>query len=188
MIAIFGGSFDPPTLGHLMVVSHLLLNEPDVTSVLVVPCFQQVGKDLKSFEHRYEMCKLMFEVLNRVEVSTVERTLLPEQRGITVELLRALKRQSPEAQYRFVMGADLLASAPTWEGWDEVTELAPPLIIGRAGVPNLSNDAPTPIAPIVSSTIVRNALKEGRYRDAERYLAKAVLQYIETHDLYHRVE
>lgn len=184
MIAIFGGSFDPPTLGHLMVVSHLLLNEPDVERVLVIPCFQQTGKNLTPFEERLRMCELMFGVLNRVTVSDVESTLPPEHAGQTVELLKNLKKLNPLVKYRFVMGADLLASAPTWEGWDEVREMAPPLVIGRAGVPSLSVDAPSPICPLVSSTIVRTALKERRYSDVERYLTEGVLGHIKERALY----
>lgn len=184
MYAVFGGSFDPPTLGHLMVVSHLLLNEPSVSGVVVIPCYSQVGKSLRPFEHRLEMCYRTFSVLSRVDVSPIERELPPEHAGITVELLKLLKLRNPDRQFRFIMGADLLMSAPKWEGWDEICELAPPLIIGRAAVPNLSNDAPSPITPIVSSTIVRTLLAEGDYDNVARYITQDTLNYIIEHDLY----
>lgn len=184
MIAIFGGSFDPPTLGHLMVVSHLLLNEGSVHKVLVVPCASQVGKNLKPFSQRVEMCRRTFNQLSRVEVSTIESELPPEHYGITLELVKKLQSQMQGQSLRFVMGADLLMSAHTWEGWKEVTEIAPPLIIGRAGVPNFSNNAPSPISPLVSSTLVRNLLNEGEYEGVERYITKGTLEYIVENKLY----
>lgn len=181
-IAIYGGSFDPPTLGHLMVVSHLLLNDASVDQVLVVPCFQQTGKELKPFEHRLAMCEAQFSFLPRTKVSQIERELGGE--SLTCRLVRALAEKNPPARFRFVMGADLLDSAPSWEGWDEIRKLAPPLIIGRAGISPRGAEDPTPISPVVSSTIVRNALAVGAYHDAGRYLSTPVLKYAKEHKLY----
>jgi len=181
-IAVYGGSFDPPTLGHMMVVSHLLLNDASIDKVYIVPCYQQRGKTLTSFGHRMEMCQRAFGVLPRVEVTAVERFLGGE--SLTVRLIRALVEQAPNDKFRFVMGADLLVTAPSWEGWDEIEKLAPPLVVGRAGIAPREPGDPTPIAPLVSSTIVRKALAERDYREAGRYIAVPVCEYIQNNSLY----
>lgn len=179
-IAIFGGSFDPPQLGHLMVVSHLLLNHPELDEIIVVPCFLQSGKNLTSFKYRFEMSCLAFSILNRVTVSNIEERLGGE--SITSRTIQALAAESPSNQFRFIIGADLVDSIKSWEGAEIIERLAPPLVIGRAGIVN-SADA-TPISPLISSTIVRSALYEGRIKDAERYLSAKVLEYIYAVGLY----
>ena len=181
-IAIYGGSFDPPTLGHLMVVTHLLLNDPSVDTILIPPCFQQTGKRLSEFWHRYAMCRMQFEHLPRVVISSIEARLGGE--SLTVRLVQELVRENPDAKLRFVMGADLLDSVPHWEGWEEITRLAPPLVIGRAGISPRGPGDPTPISPIVSSTIVKQALSKGDYHEAERYLSVPVCRYIQANQLY----
>lgn len=181
-VAVYGGSFDPPHLGHVMVVSHLLLNDPSVDKVLVVPCFKQAGKNLADFERRWEMCIHAFDWLPRVEVSDVEQELGGE--SITLRTMQELKRHKPDWNLRFVMGTDLLESCKTWDGWDELEKIAPPMPIGRAGISPVREGDPTPIAPIVSSSIVRKALAAGDYRAAERYLPVGVLRVIADYGLY----
>lgn len=181
-VAIYGGSFDPPHLGHVMVVSHLLLNDPSIDEVIIVPCFQQAGKNLAPFDHRHAMCKLAFGWLPRISVSWVEKDMGGE--SITLRTMRQLKKSHPEWNLRFVMGTDLLDSCKTWEGWDELEKIAPPMAIGRAGIAPLKPGDPTPIAPLVSSSIIRKALTARDYRAAERYLPKQVLRYIEEKGLY----
>lgn len=181
-IAIYGGSFDPPTLGHLMVVSHLLLNDASIDAVYIPPCFQQRGKQLTSFDHRMAMCRQQFGYLPRIKVTPIEQELGGE--SLTVRLVQELSRREPNARFRFVMGADLLTSCHRWEGWSEIERLAPPLVIGRAGISPREPGDPTPISPVVSSTIVKEALGRGAYREAGRYLTVPVLQYIEEHKLY----
>lgn len=181
-IAIYGGSFDMPTLGHLMVVTHLLLNDASVDHISIPLCFQQRGKTLTDFHHREEMCRRQFGFLPRVEVDTIERDLGGE--SLTFRLIQEMVRRQPRARFRFVMGADLMDTAPLWEGWEEIRRLAPPLIIGRAGIKPESVGDPSPVSPVVSSTIVREALSRGDYRAAERYLSAPVCKYIREHNLY----
>lgn len=181
-VAVYGGSFCPPHLGHVMVVSHLLLNDPSVDLVLVVPCFQQAGKNLHHFGLRLSMCKEAFGWLPRTEISSVEKDLGGESE--TLRTMKELKRQNPGWSLRFVMGSDLMESCKTWDGWEELEKLAPPMPIGRAGISPVREGDPTPIAPIVSSSIVRKALASGDYAAAERYLPRGVLQLIRELHLY----
>lgn len=183
--AIFGGSFDPPTLGHMMLVAHLLLNFQTVDYTIIAPCYKQKGKKLTSFGTRMSMCRAAFGVFPRTIVDPIEKDLgLGGAESLTINLVRALKLMYPKDNLRFVMGSDLLESAPTWEGWEEIEKLAPPLIIGRAGIAPLKDGDPTPISPIVSSSIVRQALEARDYERAGKYVAEPVLQIIQDHQLY----
>lgn len=181
-IAVYGGSFDPPHLGHIMVVSHLLLNDPSVDRILVVPCFEQRGKNLTQFSERLTLCEEAFGWLPRTQVSTIEQELGGE--SLTLRTMQKLKELNPAWNLRFVMGTDLLESCHTWEGWDELEKIAPPLPIGRAGISPVREGDPTPIAPLVSSSIVREALAKRDYKTAERYLPTRVLRTIRFHELY----
>lgn len=181
-VAVYGGSFDPPHLGHVMVVSHLLLNDPSVDHVLIVPCFEQAGKRLVDFDERVALCDYAFSWLPRTSISLIESQLGGE--SITLRTMQRLKADHPDWSLRFVMGTDLLDSCRSWEGWNELEKLAPPMPIGRAGIAPVRPGDPTPIAPLVSSSIVREALRVGDYKTADRYLPREVLQHIREHKLY----
>lgn len=178
--AVFGGSFDPATTGHAMVVAHLILNEPSITDVLIVPCFQQAGKHLTSFEHRFNMCQEAFGWLPNVSFSRVEEELGGE--SITARTIKHLAEHTSN-KLRFVMGSDLLDKVHTWEGWSVIEELAPPIVVGRAGIPS-SRSENTPICPVVSSSMVRDLLYGGQFSAAQRYLPAKVFEYIMTNGLY----
>lgn len=179
-IAIFGGSFDPVTIGHVMVVSHLILNEPSIDEVMITPCYLQTGKRLSSFEDRFVMCELAFDWLPNVTFSSVEQVLGGE--SVTARTVKYLAENSSD-KFRFVMGSDLLDKVHTWEGWDVVEQLAPPIVVGRAGIPS-SKSENTPICPVVSSSMVRNFLYEGKFLQAKRYLPSGVYRFIESKKLY----
>ncbi len=181
-VGVYGGSFDPPHLGHIMVLMHLLLNEGEIDRILIVPCFQQVGKALTPYSHRMEMAEDAFKWLPRVEISDIEYRLGGD--SISSRMIRALRTEQPDWKLRFIMGSDLLTTAPNWSGWDYICENAPPLPIGRAGISPVAPGQPEPISAFVSSTIIREALAKGDFRTAERYLPTDVLAYIQANCLY----
>jgi len=181
-VAIYGGSFDPPHLGHVMVPTHLLLNDPNIDRVLVVPSYEHVEKRLTPYEDRIAMAQLAFRWLPRVQVSRIEQDIGGP--SLSHRLIQALHDRHPDWNMRFVIGTDLMDRWPTWEGADTIAKLAPPLPIGRAGISPVRPDQPTPISPAVSSTVVRDALTNADYEAAERYLPADVLAYIRIHRLY----
>lgn len=181
-VALYGGSFDPPHIGHVMVPSHLLLNDTSIERVVVMPCFQQTGKSLAPFQHRLDMCRHAFGWLPRLEVSALEAELGGE--SVTARTVRELLRRNPTWSIKFVIGSDLMASAPSWDGWDDLLQLAYPLVVGRAGISPVGGAGPSPISPAVSSTVVREALARRAWSEAERYVPSGVMAYIRRHALY----
>lgn len=145
-------------------------------------CYQQEGKNLTNFGLRLSMAEEAFHHLPRVEVSNLEMRLGGE--SLTLRTMRALKEEHPDWNLRFVMGTDLLEKCRTWEGWDELEQIAPPLPIGRAGISPIRPDQPTHITPLASSTLVREACARRDYREAGRYLPRGVLDLVQHYGLY----
>ena len=130
-VFVFGGSFNPPHMSHVLAVTYLLAAaEPD--QVLVVPCFQHpLAKGLAPFEDRVAMCERAMGWLPRTVVSRVEGELGGESRSLrTVAHLRATH---PDWNLRLVVGADILLEAERWHAFDQVKALAPLFVLGRAG-------------------------------------------------------
>jgi len=179
-VYIFGGSFDPPHIAHVLAVSYVIATQ-DVDRVLVVPCYRHpLAKELSSFEHRFAMCERAMEWLPKTTTSRVEEELGGESRTLrTVEYLRELH---PEWQLRLVVGADILLEWRRWHGIDRVLELAPLLVLGRSDV--RAQGAPVPVLPEVSSSSIRDAIRAGRTSDVEALLPRGVLSYIDEHRLY----
>src|SRR5262249_41133779 len=129
----FGGSFNPPHVAHVLAVVYALSIAP-IDHVLVVPVFQHpFAKELASFEDRLEMCALALGWLPRVSGSALERDLGGE--SYTLRTVEHLRSQHPEWALRLLVGADVLLDLPKWHRFDRIAEIAPPLVLGRAGVP-----------------------------------------------------
>lgn len=184
VVAFFGGSFNPPHIGHVLAVAYVLATE-EVDEVRVVPCFRHpFAKDLVPFEHRFAMCELAMGWLPRVTISRVEEELGGESR--TLRTIEHLYATEPDKEFRLVIGADVLAERSRWHGFERLEQLAPFILLGRAGTS--SKEAPSPVLPEVSSTAVRDALRSGSRSELEALVPRAVLSYIDAHGLYRNEE
>lgn len=171
-VALFGGSFNPPHIGHVLAVAYLL-SATEVDGVWVVPVFNHAfGKDLAGYDQRRAMCELAFGWLPGVRILDIERELGGESR--TLFTVEALRERHPAVQLRLAIGSDVLDDLPQWHRFDRIAELAPPIVLGRAGHPH--PDAPVAVLPEVSSTEVREAARAGEplagkvSRDVEAFI------------------
>lgn len=175
-IGIFGGSFDPPHLAHVLVVAYVL-SSSTVDRVLVIPTFRHpFGKELAPYAHRLAMCELAFADLRRVDISNIEGQLGGESK--TLRTVEALHAQQPSKKFRLILGSDLLAETTRWHRFDRISDIAPPLIIPRA----TANDKNPFGIPGISSTDIRDRL--GHRQSLHGLLPESVLSYIEQHGLY----
>lgn len=184
VIGIFGGSFDPPHAGHVMLAAYALSVAP-IDRLLVVPTFQHpFGKVLADYDHRIAMCERAFGIFGCVSVSRVESELGGD--SYTVRTLEELARRMPLARFRLVVGADVLRDTSRWRAFDRVKELAPPFIVGRGGEARESTTERVlegaPDLPAISSTAVRAGY--GRGADLEALVPRAVDAYVRAHGLY----
>jgi nicotinate-nucleotide adenylyltransferase len=179
-VFLFGGSFDPPHIAHVLAVSYVLATE-EADLVAVVPCYKHpFSKELAPFDDRFAMCERAMGWLPRTQVLRVEEELGGESRTLrTVEHLQSVH---PDWRMRLVLGADVLLEGPRWHGFDRVAALAPPVVLGRAGV--ATEQAPHPVLPEISSTTIRDAIRAGKAHEVAALLPRGVLAHIEAKGLY----
>jgi nicotinate-nucleotide adenylyltransferase len=179
-VAIFGGSFNPPHVAHVLATA-AVLSTYAIARVLVVPTFQHpFAKSLAAYEHRVRMCELAMGWLPGVAVSRVEEELGGESR--TLRTVEHLAEAHPDWELRLVVGADILLEAKKWHGFDAIRSIAPLIVLGRSGFDGTT--APPPLLPEVSSTEVRTRLAGGDYDALATLVPRAVLEYIQAHGLY----
>jgi len=178
-VAIYGGSFDPPHLGHVLSVAWTL-SATEVDEAWIIPTWKHVfdKEHGASFEQRLSMCELAFAALRGVEISDIERRLGGVSR--TLDTLDALEAEHPEAVFRLLIGADVLPTTDRWYQWEEVAKIAPPLVIGRQGYP-VPEGCPISI-PNINSTDIRSALANAA--DVRGLVPTAVINHIRSHGLY----
>ena len=168
-LAIFGGSFDPPHVGHLLAAQDAF-DQLRLDRLIVVPASAQPLKSprVTAPAVRLEMARLTFAGDPRFEVSAVE----VDRGGVsfTVDTLDHFANTYPAAERFLLLGADVLATFSQWKEPDRVMSLARPVVLVRQ-----PDDAATPLdragAPLmrlstrrvdVSSTEIRARVREGR--------------------------
>ena len=184
-VGVFGGSFDPPHVAHLLTASYVL-STGGFERVLVVPVYEHAfDKPLAPFVHRLAMCRACFDGLRDVSVSDVEAEL--PRPSYTERTLERIARDHPEFRLRFVMGSDALADTSKWHDYERVVELAPPFVVTRRGYerPELG----PPVLPELSSTHVRELFARSRTDAGARaelsaLVPASVIAYADEHELY----
>ncbi|MCA9682585.1 MAG: DUF2520 domain-containing protein [Myxococcales bacterium] len=173
-LAVLGGSFNPPHLGHALLPRYLLASGV-ADRVLVAPCADHpLGKRLTAFPRRMSWTRLALGSEldgDLVEVSPIEAELAAARDGrpsYTLELLEALEARHPDERIRLVVGSDITRSGETdrWHRWDRIVARFDPIIVPRAGW----CEAGEASLPEISSTLVRETLDALRATssDAER--------------------
>ena len=181
-VAIFGGSFNPPHVAHVLAAVYVLSTEP-VDEVLVVPVYKHpFSKELASFEDRLEMCRMAFSWIPRVVVSAVERELDGE--SLTLRTIEHLANVHPDWSMRLLLGADVSADLPKWHRFDRIAGIARPIIVGRSGV--VAEGAPEPILRRLSSTDGREAVRNLVTAIQAMLVPRDVLAFIDERGLYRR--
>lgn len=192
-LGVFGGTFDPPHVGHLLAavdaVEALTLDR-----LLFVPAAQQplkVGCESAAPEHRLAMARLLAGDDPRFGVDPIEI----DRAGLsyTVDTLGELTRRLPGAELFFLVGADALATFPRWREPRRVLELARLVVLRRASddveLPTVMREAPgrEPIVLAsrrvdVSSTEVRARVRAGL--SIRGFVPDAVAAYVAEARLY----
>ena len=192
-LAIFGGSFDPPHVGHLLVAddafAQLALDRLVFVPAATQPLKARHGGASASAEHRLAMTRLLIEGDGRFEVSTIE----VERPGLsfTVDTLTDFAARYPSAERFLLLGADVLATFEQWREPERILQLARPVVLERAG------DEPTRLPPAlggktlrrlpsrridISSTEIRERARDGR--PLRGFVTDNVATYIQRHGLY----
>lgn len=163
-IAVYGGAFSPPHVGHGMLISWILATGQADYVVIVPSAAHPFGKRMAPFYHRKSWCQALVEDMSLPEylvtVSEIEQTLPAP--NYTVNLLRAVQEKYPGDRIRCVMGADNLALRAKWHGFDDIQREFDPIFANRVGVALPEGvEIASPVFPDISSTDVRRRLAEG---------------------------
>ena len=185
MEALFGGSFDPVHVGHLIVAEAAA----DALGMRVrfVPAREQPLKRTAhgaSPEHRAAMIEAAIAGNPRFSLERIELELPTP--SYTVRTLRALAQREPGNRFVLLVGGDAVRDLPHWHEVEALRDLADVVAFERPGAPTPSHDliGRTVAVPAIdiSATAVRERVAHGR---SIRYLVPdAVREYITAHGLY----
>jgi nicotinate-nucleotide adenylyltransferase len=156
-VSVFGGSFNPPHVGHAMVAAWAIWTDL-CDEVWLVPAFKHAfDKSLQPFAQRVRLCEAMAaDVHPSVRVDAIEAELPTP--SFTLHTLDALAVRHPDAELRLLAGADVLEQREHWHRWDLIEKRYRPIIVGRGGFPSVPG---VPVFPEISSTEIRKALANG---------------------------
>ncbi|HYF41072.1 MAG TPA: nicotinate (nicotinamide) nucleotide adenylyltransferase, partial [Ramlibacter sp.] len=122
-LGLFGGAFDPPHRAHVLLartaVEQLRLDE-----LRICPTGQawHKARGLTPAQHRLAMCRIAFAGVPRAVLD--DRELERAGPSYTVDTLRELHAEQPQAELFLVMGEDQAASFTGWREWAEIARLA----------------------------------------------------------------
>lgn len=195
-LGIFGGTFDPPHLGHLILADEALhaLGLARVLWVLTPDPPHKQGRQISPLPHRRAMLELVLADEPAFELSTVEIDRPGPHYALDTVLL--LAAQNPACDLLYLMGEDSLRDLPTWHRPADFLAAVHALgVMCRPGLPadltaleavlpGLSAKVRFVDAPgiEISSSDIRRRIAEGR--PFRRFLTPAVYDYIRQHRLY----
>jgi len=189
-IGLFGGSFNPPHVAHL-VVAEIARDQFALDAVWWIPAGtppHKSGEHLADVDHRLSMTHAAVDDNPFFEVCEVEA----KRSGVsyTVETLRILQERNPETDFGLILGSDSLDHFAEWHHPREIVNRATLIVYKRPGSidlvaePQFANRVHYVAAPVMelSGTEIRSRCRAGR---SIRYLVPdTVRAYIETNDLY----
>jgi nicotinate-nucleotide adenylyltransferase len=180
-VALFGGSFNPPHIGHTLAISYVL-SQYSIDTVLVVPTFKHAfAKNLAPYKHRMKMVQLAMNSIPQATISGIEGEL---EESRTLNTVRELYKRYPDIKLRLVVGSDILDERDKWMGWKEIEKLAPPIILPRAGYYEMEHFVGGFELPLISSSNIRHFIKDGKEEVCTSTVAPGVMEYIKAHELY----
>lgn len=177
-VAVYGGSFNPPHVGHAMVAAWTLWTAR-ADEVWLLPAYRHAfEKLLAPWEARVEMAEALARTVGpRVRVETIEAELpVP---SYTVHTLDTLAARHPEHIFHLVVGADILPQLPLWKEAARLQARYPLIVVGRQGYADVPD---APAFPDVSSTVIRERL--ARSEPVDHLVPAAVAGLIAARGLY----
>ena len=186
-LGVMGGTFDPIHFGHLVAASEAA-SAFDLAKVIFVPTGEPWQKQtITNSEHRYRMTQLAIADNEHFGISRVD----VDRPGptYTVDTLRDIAAEHPDAELFFITGADSISQIGTWKDAERIWPLAHLVGVTRPGhslqVPKSPYGAVSLLeipALAISSTDIRARVKARKPIDY--LLPQAVIDYIQQNDLY----
>ena len=198
-IGIMGGAFDPPTLGHIQV-ARLILRETNLNEVWLMPCYNHAAdKKMTDPNIRYEMCKLAIE--NETNMHVLPYEIQHKIEGGTFQFVKRFLRDIYLAhipyEFSYIIGMDNADNFAKWKHSEALKKAIRFIVVPRKGVERKNKDVwyekdPHTFVNVtdyiieISSTEIRNLIKENNNKEANNYLDKKVSKYINSKGLYRK--
>jgi nicotinate-nucleotide adenylyltransferase len=197
-IGIFGGTFDPIHVGHL-ILAERCRDEAGLDEVWFLPSYKpphKQGQSVTRFEHRVDMIQLATTGQPLFQVSAMEKELPPP--SYTANTLAELRQRHPKHTFHLIVGADCLPDLPGWYQPQRILEQAGLIVVPRPGTPlwnqgQLASALNVP-AELVRITLIECPLMEIASRDIRSRVAsgksirflvnRAVEEFIRERKLY----
>src|SRR6188768_3951769 len=172
-MGVMGGTFDPIHYGHLVTAEEALV-QFSLDSVVFVPTgapWMKEGRDVSAPEDRYLMTVIATASNPRFAVSRIE--IDRDGPTYTVDTLRTLAAENPDAELYFITGADAMLEILDWKDPEEVLSTAhfiaatrPGYDLARFEAAGPARDASVSMMTIpalaISSTDIRERIRDGR--------------------------
>jgi nicotinate-nucleotide adenylyltransferase len=186
-IGLYGGSFDPFHLGHLIGAQDAL-DQCRLSQVIFIPAAQsphKLNRRTAPAAHRCKMLKAAVRDYPQFSVDTCE-----VQRGspsYTIDTVQYFRALHPRAKFFWLIGADQLLHLDTWAQYDALRRLITFIVLDRPGTedrPSLPGliYLPRPRLVAISSTEIRERLK--KKMTIQHLVPAAVSRHLQRHPLY----
>jgi nicotinate-nucleotide adenylyltransferase len=189
-VGVFGGTFDPPHVGHLLMASDAR-EALKLDRLIFVPAGAQPFKvdkpPVASGQDRLEMVRLA--IADDANYTVDEAEINRKGLSFTVDTLEHLSGKNPVAQLFLLLGEDTLAGFDQWRNPARIRELATLATVRRVGRegPLVETVAPGVLTVStrrvdVSSTEIRGRLSAGK--SIKGFVPESVERFIEARGLY----
>lgn len=189
-LGLFGGSFDPPHVGHVLVAQDAR-EALRLDRLLVIPAAQQPlkGSGQTAAAHRLAMTQAAFGGVDGLEVDAIEI----DRGGLSfmVDTVEAVRRRNPDAQLHLLVGEDVVPTLPRWREPERLLAMVQLVILtrdsgaGGSGAPEglIANAIRLATRRVdVSSTEVRERVRAGK--SLRGFVPESVATYIASTGLY----
>lgn len=200
-LGLFGGTFDPPHLGHL-ILAEQCREQCALDEVWMLPSGQPPHKrsgEMTAGDRRAEMIELA--VAGHPAFRVDRRELKRTGTTYTVDTLRQFHDEDPARELFFLIGADSLADLPGWRQPAQILQLATIVAVNRGDRPfpdtsalvdTVGSELAARVVRVtipgidLSSTDLRRRVREGR--SIRYFVPRAVEAYIREHQLFRGAE
>lgn len=189
-IGIYGGTFNPPHIGHL-ITAESVKQIAGLDNILFVPSYitphKNEGEEHLS-HHRFEMIKLAVQNNPSFQVSDIE--ISKNEISYTITTLEYLLSKHPGDKFSIIIGMDNYITFHLWKDPKRILQIASLIVMNRPQYPRKVNEligtTNTSFVDVpnieISSSEIRQRVKEGK---SIKYLVpERVERYILTHNLY----
>jgi nicotinate-nucleotide adenylyltransferase len=192
---VLGGTFNPPTLGHLAIAGHAR-EQLGLEWVVLMPAGSPPHKRLDEEpgpERRLAMCRLLVRGADRLSVCALE--VERDGPSYTVDTLRELHARHPDTELTLIVGADVARTLPSWREPRALLDLAGLAVAERPGSDRgevlgaLSSLGGAERARFLQAPLIDVSSSRVRERAAagepiERLVGADVAEYVAEHALY----